>query len=61
MSLGCDFMRDFLLALQEMLKGSVGGCGNVGIFTFCSLEVWETPLKACVIAYQQSSWWAVGG
>lgn len=28
MSLGCDFMRDFLAALQEMLKGSVGGCGG---------------------------------
>lgn len=30
-------MRDFLSGLQEMLKGSVGGYGNVGTFTFCSL------------------------
>lgn len=28
MSLGCDFMRDFLAALHEVLKGSVGGCGD---------------------------------
>lgn len=53
MSLGCDFMRDFLAALLEVLKGNVGACGVGYFYSLFPGKSGKQTFTAHVIAYQQ--------